>query len=484
MPEFQERGRTKIVATVGPASRSEEMLTKLVEAGVDVFRLNMAHASLEEHTVTVERIRRVREAVGRPVAILVDLAGPKIRLGTLFEDPLECKENGELSFVRGEKAGSAYELVCNYEPLLDELSVGDSVVLADGVVGLRVIAKSVNRVTCRVTEAGIVRSRQGVNLPGVRLSVPSLTEADRTHALWATRSDIDYVSLSFVRRPDDITSLKELLRDNQCDASVIAKIEKPEALEHLDDIVLAADAVMVARGDLGVEIDVAAMPVAQKRIIDACTRLKRPVIVATQMLESMHTSRRPTRAEATDVANAILDGADACMLSGETAIGDFPVEAVKMMNRIMVSTEEMMRDFPPRMLTLTPTPSVHPITDAAVFGAGRIAKRLHAKLVMIATRRGGTALAKAKQRDFIRTVAICDRERTLRKMCLLWGIIPVAGQPIRDDDALRIFIDDWGKKTGLLQAGDRVVFLSDSDFDTGAHDMMILHEVGSASVQG
>ena len=257
----------------------------------------------------------------------------------------------------------------------------------------------------------------------------------------------------------------------------VAKIEKPEALECLDDIVIAADAIMVARGDLGVEIDIERTPVEQKRIIDACTKFRRPVIVATQMLDSMQASRRPTRAEASDVANAILDGADACMLSGETAIGDFPTESVDMMNRIMLATEARLITHPP--IKVEPDKDqggVHPVTEAVVYGAARIAERLKAKAVAIQTHSGRTALAKSKQRDMISSIAVSDKEQTLRQMTLFWGIEPAVGAPA-DGSALRQFIDDWGKENRVLTTGDLVVLMASGDFKAGAHNRVMVHEV-------
>lgn len=474
-----DRARTKIVATVGPACQASEMLSALVERGVDVFRLNMAHGDRAQHQGAVERIDQVRRALHRPIGILVDLAGPKMRLGQLQPDPFPCTEGAHVRIVRGDVAQAPDELVTSYEPLIDELAVGDNVMLADGLVALAVTEKTADQVTCQVMTPGEVRSRQGVNLPGVRLAVPAITSEDLDNAIWAAGSGIDFVSLSFVRAPEEVRQLKQLLLQHGSEAHVIAKIEKPEALRRLDEIVQAADAIMVARGDLGVEIDVATMPVAQKRIVDTCTRYKRPVIVATQMLESMHYSRRPTRAEVTDVANAILDGADACMLSGETAIGNYPRETVEMMNRIMLSTEQMLRDAPPRPITQTPDGNVHPITDAVVFGAGRIAQRANAKLVVIVTLRGATALAKAKQRDFIPSVAVCERESTLRRMSLYWGIQPLPGAPLKMGQDLRRYIEQWGRTSGLLSTGDRVVFVTGTGVESGAHNAIILHEVAS-----
>ena len=332
--------RTKIVATIGPACREETGLRGLVDAGVDVFRLNMAHGSIEEHQETLNRVRRVAEAAGRPIGVLVDLAGPKIRLGEIPGGALECVEGAVFKFIRGTESHHPDEFTTTYERLIDELAVGDAVMLADGTISLVVEERSPNEARCRVVQGGLIRSRQGVNLPGVKLSVAAMSAADWQHAEWAAAAGADFVSLSFVRSSVEVKLLKELLRTRGSKARVVAKIEKREAIDNLDSIVDAADAVMVARGDLGVEIDVASMPMVQKQIIRACQRYQKPVIVATQMLDSMQHARRPTRAEATDVANAILDGADACMLSGETAIGEHPILVVKMMRRIANETEK------------------------------------------------------------------------------------------------------------------------------------------------
>ncbi len=471
------RARTKIVATVGPACRAPDKLVELIRSGVDVFRINMAHGSRDQHADEVEDIREAGREVGRPVGILVDLAGPKIRLGELFADPTRCERGDEFQFIRGEISTGPKTFTSNYERLIDELSLDDTVMLADGTVGMKVTAKDGDRVTCRVTAAGTVRSRQGINLPGAKLSVPAMTDKDWEDAEWAAQRGVDFVSLSFVRTPAEIVLLKERLHELGSSAMVIAKIEKKEALDNLNEIVAASDGVMVARGDLGVETDVAEMPVAQKRVITCCQQFLKPVIVATQMLDSMTHSARPTRAEATDVANAILDGADACMLSGETAVGEFPNETVQMMNRIMLATERVLFDAPPKSPPIAAIAGVHPITTAVVYGASRIASQLFARLVVIATRQGGTARVKSKLRDFIPTIGVSDNEVTLRQMCLFWGITPLHVQQVANGGELRQFIVNWGKKDGMLRSGDRVVYVTGSELAPLAHNAVVVHEV-------
>ena len=440
------------------------------------FRINMAHGTRAEHEQSLANVRQASELVGHPIGVLVDLAGPKIRLGELHTNPLNCEPDQEVRFVTGTPANS-HELTSNYAPLIDELSPGNRVMLADGTVALCVESKSEGVAVCRVTGPGELRSRQGINLPGVALSTPSLTEADLDNAKWAAENDIDFISLSFVRGPDELNQLKQLVVDAGSEAMIVAKIEKSEALERLEEIVLAADAVMVARGDLGVEIDVAETPIAQKRIITVCNQLMRPVIVATQMLDSMHHNRRPTRAEASDVANAILDGADCCMLSGETAIGDYPTAAVGMMNRIMLATETMLRDHKPTNPPMAAVTGVHPVTAAITFGAAKIAEQLHASMVVVATRTGGTARVKSKQRNFIPTVGVSDSPATLRRMCLFWGITPLMGAPVDSGLSLRKYIDGWARENGSVSVGDNIVFVTGSRITPKAHNVIVVHDV-------
>ncbi|MFN6400002.1 MAG: pyruvate kinase [Planctomycetota bacterium] len=468
--------RTKIVATVGPACEDENILTELVENGVDVFRINAAHGKQSDFQRILDKIKSVRLKTGFPVAVLLDLAGPKIRLGQLVQDPLEVDVGQELSFVRGESSANPDELTSNYSKLIDEVNVGDRVMLADGTISLDVIDKSKDRLRCTVTVRGTIRSRQGINLPGVSLSVSSMRPEDVENALWAARNEIDFISLSFARTAQDVASLKNLLASMDAHAMVIAKIEKREALQCLEEIVEAADGVMVARGDLGVEIDVAETPVAQKRIIQVCKEKMKPVIVATQMLESMHHNRRPTRAEASDVANAILDGADACMLSGETAIGQYPVVAVETMNRIMLSTETMLKNTTSDAKARQST-HVHPITSAVTHNAANIAEAIQAKLVVVATRTGGTAWVKAKQRNYIPTLGVSDSEATLRRMCLFWGIMPHQVPHLDSPENLVADVTKWGKSTGVLSAGDRVVFVTGTGLLNQTHNLVFVHEV-------
>lgn len=472
------QARTKIVATIGPACDTAEKLARLVDLGVDLFRINAAHGTQADFARLLENIKEARKITGFRVATLLDLAGPKIRLGQLFQDPIDVEPGTEITFIRGETVDQPLTMCSNYERLVDEVREGDSIMLADGIIALQVIAKDANSFRCRVLTSGTIRSRQGINLPGVTLSVSAMMPQDVENAIWAAKNEIDFISLSFVRTAQDVLSLKNLIGSLGSRALVVAKIEKREALQNLEAIVDAADGIMVARGDLGVEIDVAETPVAQKRIIDVCRKKLKPVIVATQMLESMHQNRRPTRAEASDVANAILDGADACMLSGETAIGKYPAEAVETMNRIMLFTEKMLDGRPSQVGINAIDPQlVDPITSSVTFRASNIAEEINAKLVVVASRSGSTAWLQAKQRSYVPTLGVSDVEVTLRRMCLFWGIMPLWVESIDNLQTLIQAVTTWGQESGILTKGDRVVFVSGTGIFDKTHNLLLVHQI-------
>ncbi len=467
--------RTKTVATFGPACTNGQTLRRLMKEGVDVFRLNMAHGTQQDHQAAIEKIRAACRDTGLAVGILIDLAGPKIRLGQLHTEPLNLEAGAEVKFVRGEVASEPHELTCTYEPLIDELKLDDQIMIRDGLVRLTVINKTPDQVFCRVEDGGEIRSRQGVNLPGVNLGVPALLDVDRENALWAAKNEVEFVSLSFVRQASEVADLKKLLRSNGSQAMVIAKIEKREAMENLNEIVQAADAIMVARGDLGVEIEIEKTPLAQKRIIKSCGKIGKPVIVATQMLESMHNNRRPTRAEASDVANAILDGADACMLSGETAIGDHPIESVMMMQKIQSETEKALVGRPSRNLSPEKDPDAA-VTEAVMFGAALIARKVEAKLVVIATTDGRAAIVKSKQRDYIPTLAVTNNPKVVNRMSLLWGVAPARLDSLTLR-GLREWVDAWAGESPDLSTGDLIVFCADTEVWDGVHDTVMVWSV-------
>ncbi len=473
-PTLQESS-TKIIATVGPACDSVDSLKDLIAAGVDVFRINTAHGSRETHTATLGRIREAAATTGFPVGVLLDLSGPKIRLGELLQDPLQCELDMTLTFVNGDVPETPFELTSNYKRLLQELRPGDTVMLADGNVTLQVISCDGKRASCKVLAPGELRSRQGINLPGVKLSVSAMRPEDVDNAIWGAQVGVDFISLSFVRSASDVRSLKDLLTSYDSSALVIAKIEKREALEDLEAIVNEADGVMVARGDLGVEIDVAETPVAQKRIIQICTEKLKPVIVATQMLDSMHHNPRPTRAEASDVANALLDGADCCMLSGETAIGDFPLATVQTMHRIMIHTErQLLAGSRHDHFVLN---QQHLITSAVARSASRLAEMIQARLIVIATRSGGTAWVESKQRSAVPTVGVSDNDAVLRRMNLFWGVKPIRVSQLDDPQKLFDEITSWGCGSGMLSGGDIVVLVTGNGVVERAHNLLVVLDV-------
>ena len=473
---------TKIVATVGPASDSEEVLAELITAGVDVFRLNMAHGGTEQAQGRLDRIRKVSQSLGVTVGVLADLAGPKMRLGEIPDNLYQCKTDTPMTFIRGTSTTEPNTFTTTYEPLIDDVNIGDRIMLADGTVALRVSEKGSNRIVCAVVQGGPVRSRQGINLPGTKLSIKTLQPADIAHARWATGAGIDFLGLSFVRNVGDITELREILIEtaHQNTGSwgdiphIIAKIEKPEAVESIEEIVQASNGVMVARGDLGVEFDIAQIAVVQKKIIETCRKYAKPVIVATQMLESMHHQTLPTRAEATDVANAILDGTDACMLSGETAVGEFPVQAVQMMHRIAVETEKLLesRQNVADRKRIKTTSVTGAVCDAAI----TVAEECDAPMVLVGTRSGRTALVLSNQRCFTLCAAASTNVRTLQRMNLYWGVCPIANVPSDSRAALQAVVAA-GKESGYLSHGDRVIYVVGITPDSNHQNVLYVHVV-------
>ena len=468
---------TKIVATVGPSSAAEPTLVELSRRGVDVFRINMAHGDRDGHEATLAAIRAVALRVDRPLAVLVDLSGPKIRLGEIAGGVVECSIGDVFHFVRGESTNEPRSLTSTYAGLVDELEKGDRILLADGTVGMEVQTAENDLLECRVFRPGMLRSRQGINLPNADLKTPALGPKDRDDAVWAAGLEIDFMGLSFVRSASEVDQLKSLLAEHDSQAAVIAKIEKPEALANLESIVAAADGVMIARGDLGVEIDIARVPVVQKQIIAVAHRFGKPVITATQMLDSMQHVSTPTRAEVSDVANAILDGSDACMLSGETAIGKYPREAVQIMNRVALETETVMTLRPATPEAEELPSGLRPVTQEVVRAAASLAASLPAKLLVVASHSGATALALSQQRPSVPTLGVSDSEETLRRMCLYWGVIPATGCPLDDWMQILQFAAQWGLDRDLLSLGDRFILVAGTGLPADGHNLLLVHEV-------
>lgn len=484
---YQEQilARTKIVATVGPASASREMLRDLIQAGVDIFRLNFAHGSHTWLSEVVATIRDVSRELRRPVGLLGDLSGPKIRLGVLPDEGVLCRERDEFTFIRGMQTSAPNELTCTYAPLIDDLKVGDRVLLADGIVAMRVLETDAVKgfARCVVEVAGTIRSKQGVNLPGVALSTPSLTEKDRVDLAWAVKEQIDFVGLSFVRCVADVRDLRRAIEAFNAPhpPQIVAKIEKPEALTELEAIVDETDAIMVARGDLGVEVDIVQVPSIQKRLIRLCNQKRVPVITATQMLDSMQRNEIPTRAEASDVFNAVLDGTDAVMLSGETAAGLYPRQSVAMMSRIAHEAELLLKQRADAAVRAGNSRHALAVTEAVAIGAVATAEELNADLIAVATETGLAAMAISKERCRVPVLAICGSAHVARRLTLLWGVTPIEtqldehGEHTPEHVVLEAIA--WGRQVGVLQSGSRVVAMASSRWSAEGHDSMLVHVV-------
>jgi pyruvate kinase len=482
MPPYREPllTRTKIVATVGPACRSPDVLREMVLAGVDVFRLNFAHGTHEEKAAIVAAVRGIAAELGQPVGVLGDLSGPKIRLGELPPDGLTVQADRRYTFVRAANRRSETDLTTSYDGLIDDLREGDRLLLADGSVALRVSEKHADRVVCEVEQPGRLLSRQGVNLPGSRLRIASLTEKDLVDLRWALEQGLDFVGLSFVRCAADIRHLREQINTGTPAHRpfIVAKIEKPEAVDDLDNILHETDMVMVARGDLGVEVDIVRVPVLQKQIIAACNHHCVPVITATQMLESMQQSELPTRAEATDVANAVLDGTDAVMLSGETAVGRHPVRVVTTMSRIAREAEPLLvsrKDLP---LGRSTRSAATDLTLAVTLGAIHAAEQLQAGLLVLLTRSGVTAAAVSELRSRVPILALTDDPRTAARLTLTWGVHAlVTDRCARPPQEVIDFVRTWGLAHRLLSSGSRFVIVGTTDWSRPGKDVMLVSTV-------
>jgi pyruvate kinase len=443
--------RTKIVATLGPASDTPERLRALVAAGMDAARLNLSHGSHEDHAERAQRIREAAAEVGRPIALIADLQGPKLRVGAL-EEPVVLKRGDRIT-VSPEDECNGDELPIAPAVIGDVLKPGHDVLIDDGRVRLRVEEVHSGRAFCDVVVGGAITSHKGVNLPGVPIPIPSLTRKDTADLEFALSLGVDFVALSFVRSPADVRDLRALIDQAGSHAHVIAKIEKSEAIDVLDDILAETDAVMVARGDLGVEIGAAVVPLIQKKIILKSLERGKPVITATQMLESMIHSPEPTRAEASDVANAILDGTSAIMLSGETAVGEYPIEAVAYMDRIARAVEPSMG-----YRHEIPEAAQNPTIGGAMSNAAcDVAEALRAKAILVPTFSGATASAVARLRPRRPIVALTHVDWAQRQMALEWGVTPMHIPECSDVEELWDMSVGAARDAGLIEVGDRVV---------------------------
>lgn len=445
--------RTKIVCTIGPASESPRIIKALMESGMDVARLNFSHGTHGEHGQKIKDIRRIAQELKKPVAILQDLAGPKIRTGQVKEEGVELRPQNTFILTNRKVMGNEREVSVTYTPLPQVVKPGDSILLADGNLELRVIAKNEKDITCEVIVGGLLSSHKGINLPTQSIKLPPLTDKDRKDLLFGIKQGVDLVALSFVKQASDIKMVKNIIRKNGADIPVIAKIEKHEALDHIDEIMQVVDGIMIARGDLGVETPLERVPMVQKMLISKANRSARPVITATQMLKSMVDNVRPTRAETADVVNAIYDGTDALMLSEETAIGKFPVEAVQMMAKVAEAAEE---EFPFDTFLKRPF-SQGNYPQAISQSACYLAQGINAAAIITPTESGSTARFVSRLRPPQPIIALSPRSSTVKRLAFCWGVFPFLVSKFKDTDDVFKKAIDVAKQSGMVSKGDVVV---------------------------
>ena len=472
--------KTKLIATIGPACREPKILAELLNAGLDICRFNFSHGTLEEHGRVLDTIRALSAQRRQPITIIGDLCGPKIRLNRFANDEaVELCAGQTIRIARGDHECNAGEFTTSYTPFVDEVPVGHRVLIDDGLIRLLVTEQRTDVLLCSCTVGGRVSSRKGINLPDTRLSVPALSDKDLRDLDWAIENDLDYIALSFVRTPADLDQLRQAIARRNGDLRVIVKIEKTEALEHLDELVAGCDGLLVARGDLGVEMDVWQVPLVQKALTRRCRMAGVPVIIATQMLQSMVEHPMPTRAEVSDVANAILDAADAVMLSAETAVGRHPAHAVDIMNKVAAVTEAYLAIAPP----LTPPPPQPAAAlnspEAISHAAAEAAVKLKARLVAVWTATGNTVRLVARHRLSVPVVGLTWDPRVARRINLLYGVIPIHIEPTPEPEPMFRVLDARLTELGLAQRGDLIVIVTSTRPNLpGGTNAMFVHVVG------
>jgi pyruvate kinase len=470
---MESRKKTKIVCTIGPATESVEKLTELVNAGMNVMRLNFSHGDFDEHQLRIDNLKKVTEKTGKIVATLQDLGGPKIRIGTFKDEKgIVLKPGDQFILTTEQVEGTQEKVFVNYPLLPKEVKVGGMIMLHDGRKSLQVTAVKGNEIITKVIVGGELKGKKGVNVPGANLSISSLTEKDLKDLEFGIKNKVDFIALSFVRRASDIVELRKILDKAGSKAQIVAKVETPEAIEVMDDILIVADSIMVARGDLAIEIPAEEVPMQQKMMISKCNAIGKPVIVATQMLESMIKNPLPTRAEVSDVANAIIDGTDAIMLSEETTLGDFPVEAVKAMTKIAkrVEGEVYTRD------TIAEYTESHGITDVVSQSAVRATHAIGAKMIVALTRSGKSARMISRYRPAEPILVLSDDEVSARKLMLSYGCYPVVSDTFKTVDEIMDSVRNVCLESKIVKSGDKVVIVGGMPFGTSADTNFTLVE--------
>ncbi|RCX17290.1 pyruvate kinase [Fontibacillus phaseoli] len=448
--------KTKIVCTIGPSSESLENIKKLIMAGMNVARLNFSHGDFEEHGNRIKTIRKASEELGKSIAILLDTKGPEIRTGKLKVEPIELEQDEFITLTTEEILGDKDRISITYKELPGDVEAGSTILIDDGLIGLTVVDVQGTEIKCRIINGGTIKSKKGVNVPGVNISLPGITEKDANDIKFGIEQGIDFIAASFVRKASDVLEIRELLEgSNATHIQIISKIENQQGVDNLDEILEVSDGLMVARGDLGVEIPAEDVPLVQKRMIEKCNRVGKPVITATQMLDSMQRNPRPTRAEASDVANAIFDGTDAIMLSGETAAGKYPVESVLTMSRIAEKAESALeyREIFIKQSNAQQTT----VTEAISQAVANSALELNAKAIITSTETGYTARMVSKYRPKAPIIAVTTVEQTCRRLALNWGVTPVKGEVATSTDEMFDNAMKGGLNSGLVKEGDLVV---------------------------
>ncbi|MBV0894905.1 pyruvate kinase [Microbacterium sp. NC79] len=468
--------RAKIVATLGPATSTYETVRSLLEAGVDVARLNLSHGDYSVHEANFANVRRAADDIGKAVAVLVDLQGPKIRLGKFADGPHELAEGDLFTITTDDILGTKERVGTTFKGLPRDVKPGDFLLIDDGKVRVEVVSTDGVDVVTKVIVAGAVSNNKGINLPGVAVNVPALSEKDEEDLRWGLRIGADLIALSFVRDARDIERVHEIMREEGKFLPTIAKIEKPQAVDALEEIVDAFDGIMVARGDLGVELPLEAVPIVQKHAVELARRMAKPVIVATQMLESMISSPVPTRAETSDVANAVLDGADAVMLSGETSVGEYPTVVVETMARIIASTEDHGLE---RIAPMTAKPRTQ--GGAITLAAAEVADFVGAKYLCVFTQSGDSARRMSRLRSKIPMLAFTPLEGIRRRLALTWGVRGTLVDTVKHTDLMYVQVDNYLLKNNLAEVGDKVVVISGSPPGIiGSTNDLRVHKVGDA----
>jgi len=470
--------RTKIVCTIGPASESPEMLKKMIKAGMNVARLNFSHGSHEEHARRIINIRQAAKELNVQIGIMLDTKGPEIRIGNLEEPKILLEQGKELILTTREVLGTAERISINYAGLPQDVKPGDNILIDDGLISLRVLATTPDEIRCLILNNGEVSSRKGVNVPGVNINLPSLTAKDIEDIKFGIDKQIDFLAASFIRSGSDVLEIRRIIEEAESNLQIIAKIESRSAVYNIDEIIQVADGIMIARGDLGVEIPAEEVPLVQKQIIAKCNRAGKPVITATQMLDSMVRNPRPTRAEANDVANAILDGTDAVMLSAESAAGKYPVEAVETMARIAEKTEEALK---PKIGIYDPST----ITDAIGHATVSIAAELDAAAIITHTTSGSTSRMVAKYRPRTPIIAATWVEEVLRRVTLVWGVTPLYIPKTNGTDEMINQAVEHAVASKQIKMGDLIVVTAGVPLGIpGTTNLVKVHVVGEAIVKG